>query len=75
MAESGQLDGGLRYDSECRDALDLAYVLSVRNMDEEQKREFDGWCSASLEEMAAWADEQKEHRRRMILSVGEVAGH
>lgn len=72
MAESGQLDAGLRYSTRVHKALNLTYVLSSRNLNEEERAEFDGWVTATMEQVAEWNQERKQQRVEMIYEMGEV---
>lgn len=71
-AESGRFDTGLRFSTPTHRALNLVYVLSTRNLDEEKKLEFDGWVTASAEDVAEWQEEQKAERLRLIGEIGEM---
>lgn len=63
----------LRYDTPARDAMGLCYYLSVRNMNEEDRQEFDGHCSVTYEMMTAWEKERRDERMSAIMELGEVA--
>lgn len=72
MAESGRLDAGLRYSTRVHKALNLTYVLCSRNLDEEQRTEFDGWVSATSEQVREYNEERSQRRVEMIHEMGEV---
>jgi hypothetical protein len=72
MAQSGTTATGLRYSTPVHVALSLAYVLCTRNLDEEERVEFDGWHNATAAEAQEWEIEQKERRIAMIHEMGEV---
>ena len=72
MAESGDLSSGLRYSTSTARALCLCYAMTVRNLDEEQRTEFDGWVTATAADVLEWTEQQKKDKMDTIRAIGEV---
>lgn len=72
-AESGRF-GELRYDVTCWRALNLVYHIATRYLNEEDRLEFDGHCTVTAKMMAEYENEQREHRLKLVMSLGEVEG-
>lgn len=73
MAESGDMSSGLRYSTGTARALCLCYAMTVRNLDEEQRQEFDGWVTATVADVQEWTEAQKKDRMDNIMALGKVA--